>query len=75
MLVLKRRHHEGVTLQTAAGERIRVSVVEIRPYEIKLGFEAAASVIIHRDEVWTEIEAERTSVPSAVQPLPSPTQP
>jgi carbon storage regulator len=54
MLVLSRKRDEGVTVTGPC----RVTVVEILGEKVRLGFDAPADTIIHRNEVWAAIERE-----------------
>jgi carbon storage regulator len=54
MLVLSRKKGEGIVFSGPG----RVVVVEIRGDKVRLGFEADASVTIHRDEVAEAIQRE-----------------
>lgn len=54
MLVLSRKERESVIV----GNDVRVTVVAIRGDKVRLGFEAPSSVVIHREEVWLEIQGE-----------------
>lgn len=51
MLVLKRKVDEAVIVTTPDGSRIRVLVVDFDGASVKLGFEAARDITIHREEV------------------------
>lgn len=55
MLVLSRKQNHRVMI----GDDITVCVVEIRGDKVRLGFEAPASVAIHRHEVWQAIQRKR----------------
>ena len=59
MLVLSRKSQEAVVVGGAVGfERLlKVTVLEIKGGSVKLGFEAAHDVPIHRSEVWEKIQA------------------
>jgi carbon storage regulator len=65
MLVLSRKQQEAVVVGGTVGfERLlKVTVLEIRGRNVKLGFEVDAGVPVHRWEVWERIRA-------AVQPGP-----
>ncbi len=54
MLVLGRRQGEAVII---AGT-VRVTVEHISPGKVRLGFEAPPDVVIHREEVYQEIQDE-----------------
>ncbi len=57
MLVLSRKSMESVVVGGAGRlERIlKVTVLEIKNGRVRLGFEADASVPVHRSEVWERI--------------------
>lgn len=57
MLVLSRKKGETIDI-TVGGERIEVSVVEIRGDKVRLGVEASKSVAIHRREVQELIDGK-----------------
>jgi carbon storage regulator CsrA len=60
MLVLSRKNRESVVVGGADGFRplLKVTVLDIRGANVKLGFEADPSVSVHRGEVWERIHAE-----------------
>ena len=53
MLVLTRKNGESVIL----GNNIKVTVVELSPGTVRLGFEAPQEVSIYREEIYAEIAA------------------
>jgi carbon storage regulator CsrA len=57
MLVLSRKNLQSVVVGGSDGfERLlKVTVLEIRSSNVKLGFEVDASVPVHRSEVWERI--------------------
>lgn len=56
MLVLSRKRDEGIQI----GEDIRVVVVEFRrDGRVRLGIEAPADVVVHRDEVAERIRQQK----------------
>ena len=67
MLVLARKIREAVVVGGVDGfsRLLKVTVVEISQGKVKLGFEVAADVPVHRLEVWERIQAERGAVASA----------
>jgi carbon storage regulator CsrA len=60
MLVLSRKNRESVVVGGADGlhRLLKVTVLDIRGTNVKLGFEVDASVPVHRAEVWERICAE-----------------
>lgn len=59
MLVLSRKSEEAVVVGEAGSldPVVKVTVLEIRGGVVRLGFEAAAHVPIHRWEIWERIRA------------------
>ena len=64
MLVLSRKNRESVVVGGADGFQrlLKVTVLDIRGANVRLGFEVDASVPIHRSEVWERIRAEASQV-------------
>jgi carbon storage regulator len=54
MLILARRVNECIVI----GDDIKVSVVDIRGDQVKLGIDAPRSVKVYRQEVYDAIQAE-----------------
>ena len=57
MLVLSRKTNESIVI----GEKIVVTVVEIRGDKIRLGIEAPKEVSVHRREVYDQIKSSDAS--------------
>jgi carbon storage regulator len=59
MLVLTRRNMESVIVGNARGlePTLRVTVLEVRDGRVRLGFETADNVPVHRQEVWEQLRA------------------
>jgi carbon storage regulator len=59
MLVLTRRSRESVVVGGAGGLKptLRVTVLDIHDGKVRLGFEAADDVPVHRQEVWEQLLA------------------
>ena len=59
MLVLSRKNLQAVVVGGSEGfERLlKVTVLEIKSGKVRLGFEAAADVPVHRLEVWERMLA------------------
>jgi len=59
MLVLSRKSLESVVVgQSRSFEQLlKVTVLEIKNGRVRLGFEAAAGIPVHRSEVWERIRA------------------
>ena len=60
MLVLSRKQQESVVVGKAddAGGVLKVTVLEIKQGRVRLGFEVADDVAVHRWEVWERIQNE-----------------
>jgi len=54
MLILTRKSGESVTI----GDDIKITVIEIRGKQVRLGIEAPAEFIVHREEVYKRIQEE-----------------
>ena len=60
MLVLSRKQQESVVVGKAddVGGVLKVTVLEIKQGRVRLGFEVADDVAVHRWEVWERIQSE-----------------
>ena len=54
MLILTRKSGESITI----GDDVKVTVVEIKGKQVRIGIEAPRSYIIHREEVYISIQEE-----------------
>lgn len=54
MLILTRKLGESITI----GDSIRVSVLGIRGRQVRLGIDAPAEVVVHREEIYVKIQQE-----------------
>lgn len=54
MLILTRKLGEGLFI----GDDIRISVIEIRGKQIRLGIEAPSDVVVLREEIYRRIREE-----------------
>jgi len=73
MLVFSRKKEQNVII-TVASVQILVKVIDIGLNSIKLGFEAPRDVIIHREEVQEQVDAESRKQVTAVQDQVKPHQ-
>jgi carbon storage regulator CsrA len=64
MLVLSRKNMESVVVGGSGRfERtLKVTVLEIKNGSVRMGFEADASVLIHRSEIWERIRETNQSL-------------
>lgn len=60
MLVLSRKPLEAVVVGGADGfeQLLKVTVLEIKHGSVRLGFETAAEVPVHRWEIWERLQNE-----------------
>jgi carbon storage regulator CsrA len=60
MLVLSRKRQEAVVVCVAGGsdQLLKVTVLEIRGKNVKLGFEGGPEIPVHRWEVWERLRAD-----------------
>ncbi len=63
MLVLSRKQLEAVAVaaEGSVAGMLKVTVLEVKGGRVKLGFEAATGVAVHRWEIWEKIQAELSS--------------
>jgi carbon storage regulator len=54
MLVLTRKLGESVTI----GDNIKISVIDIKGRQVRLGIEAPPEMTIHREEIYVRIQEE-----------------
>ena len=57
MLVLTRKAGQSILV----GKNVRITVIELSPGVVRLGFEAPQEVPIYREEVYKEIEAKNST--------------
>jgi carbon storage regulator CsrA len=71
MLVLSRRTLESVVVLSAAGidPMLKVTMLESRGGNVRLGFEAVTDVRIHRWEVWQKILTDDEPPGATIQPV------
>ncbi len=58
MLVLSRKRDEIIMI----GDDIEVTIIDIRGDKVRLGITAAATIPVHRKEVWRAIQRENEIV-------------
>ena len=57
MLVLSRRKGESVII----GDGIKVTVIDVRGDQIRLGIEAPRSISVHREEIYQQVLEENAA--------------
>lgn len=63
MLILTRKLGESITI----GDDIKVSVLGIRGRQVRLGIEAPAKVVVHREEIYVKIQEENRKASKTVK--------
>ncbi len=63
MLILTRKLGESITI----GDDIKVSVLGIHGRQVRLGIDAPAEVIVHREEVYVKIQAENRRASKSIK--------
>lgn len=54
MLVLTRKVDQSIMI----GDNIRIVVVDVRGDQVKIGIDAPRDIVVHRHEVYADIQAE-----------------
>jgi carbon storage regulator len=54
MLILTRKSGEGINI----GDNIKVTIMEIKGRQVKVGIEAPPQLVIHRDEIYAKVLEE-----------------
>jgi len=72
MLVLSRKRGDAVAMgeRHSGAHAVKVTVLDIRGAQVKLGFEAAGHIAVHRWEVWERIRAEHGDAPAPAVAAP-----
>ncbi|MGD0897326.1 MAG: carbon storage regulator CsrA [Thermoguttaceae bacterium] len=65
MLVLSRQRDESIMI----GDKIAITIVDIRGDKVRLGIQAPGEIPVHRHEVYEAIRRESRQAGSADQPL------
>lgn len=71
MLVITRKLGENIRI----GDSIKITVLEVRSGQVKLGIEAPPDVKVHREEVFARIQEENRRAMASSRPPPTPVKP
>lgn len=66
MLVLTRKLGENIRI----GDDVKITVLEVRSGQVKLGIEAPPQVKVHREEIYARIQEENRRAASGKPPAP-----
>jgi len=64
MLVLSRRKGEAVII----GDGIKVTVIDVKGDQIRLGIDAPRTISVHREEVYEQVLAENAAAAQTADP-------
>jgi carbon storage regulator len=64
MLVLTRKLGENIRI----GDSVKITVLEVRSGQVKLGIEAPPEVKVHREEIYARIQEENRKAAAAQRP-------
>lgn len=62
LLVLTRKRDESIII----GDNVKITVVDIRGDQVKIGIDAPREVSVHREEIYREIQEENRRAAAAV---------
>lgn len=68
MLVLTRKLGENIRI----GDDVKITVLEVRSGQVKLGIEAPPHVKVHREEIYARIQEENRRNAGGGKPTPPP---
>ena len=68
MLVLTRKLGENIRI----GESVKITVLEVRSGQVKLGIDAPPDVKVHREEIYARIQEENRRSAAGGKPTPPP---
>jgi carbon storage regulator len=67
MLVLTRKLGENIRI----GDTVKITVLEVRSGQVKLGIEAPPDVKVHREEIYARIQEENRRAAAGLPPDPA----
>ena len=59
MLILTRKSGESITI----GDDVKITVIEVKGKQVRIGIDAPRNYIIHREEVYIRIQEENKRAP------------
>ena len=68
MLDLTRKLGENIRI----GDTVKITVLEVRSGQVKLGIEAPPEVKVHREEIYARIQEENRKAAASQRPTPGP---
>lgn len=68
MLVLTRKLGENIRI----GDQVKITVLEVRSGQVKLGIEAPPDVKVHREEIYARIQEENRRAAGGPHPAAPP---
>lgn len=71
MLVLTRKLGENIRI----GDSVKITVLEVRSGQVKLGIEAPPEVKVHREEIYARIQEEKRAQGRKPEGTPGPGAP
>ena len=71
MLVLTRKLGENIRI----GDAVKITVLEVRSGQVKLGIEAPPEVKVHREEIYARIQEEKRAQGRKTEGTPGPGSP
>jgi carbon storage regulator len=66
MLVLTRKLGENIRI----GDSVKITVLEVRAGQVKLGIDAPPDVKVHREEIYARIQEENRKAAGGTRPAP-----
>ena len=65
MLILTRRQQESLRI----GDDITVTILSVKGHQVRVGIEAPRSVVVHREEIYARIRADRAAGTSITEEM------
>jgi carbon storage regulator len=70
MLVLSRKPTETIVI--GENGKIKVTVLNVKKYQVKIGIEAPKEIMVHREEIFNRIQKSAPTQISHKKPNPKP---